>query len=173
MHGCYPNGEWPFECVAAYDLVIADAGVLASMEGQVNGLDNTVSTCGSNLHYGNYVIAGGLRYAHLAVLAPGVTNGASLLQGDRVGTQGATGNVLPCDYPTDQRGAHLHWEFIGASQVPTIDGGSWAVSSNSTIGEYSSAGATLRTYYTNNLGWNGIGWTYKHCPGTCTLKYGG
>lgn len=107
-----------------------------------------------------------IKYGYLASIAPSVSYGTVLLQGDAIGTQGNTGNTLP-----PSCGVHLHWEFGGisyGSPVPTIDGG-LPTSSNSLIGEYSTAGATLRTYYTTHGGWNSIGWTYKQCPGACTL----
>jgi hypothetical protein len=44
-----------------------------------------------------------------------------------------------------------------------------ASSSNSIIGEFSTAGATLRNYYINHGSWNTIGWTHAICPGVCTL----
>ena len=68
------------------------------------------------------------------------------------------GHVLPCEYPTDQRGAHLHWEFRGSSSVPVINGGSSA-STNSVAGEFSASGSTLRAYYQSHGGWGNIGWT--------------
>lgn len=169
VHGCYPNGEWPYECAAAYDLGIANDGVLNSKDGVVTFTSSPpVSSCGSDLGYGNYVEAAGIRYAHLSAFAPGVVQNTHLLQGDAVGTQGHTGNVQPCDPNDPQSGKHLHWQFLSGT-VPTIDGGS-GTSSNSAIGEYSTAGLALRTYYTNHGGWNNIGWTTKHCPGTCTLN---
>ena len=132
-------------------------------------MESSIHECGADLHYGNFVDVDGKRYAHLKVLAPSVTMGTPLLQGDSVGTQGATGNVIPCNFPTDQSGKHLHWDFLGSSSTPPIDGGSGS-SSNSVVGELSTAGATLRNYYINHGSWNSIGWTYKHCPGTCTLN---
>ncbi len=157
VHGCQPGGE----CVAAYDLVIANNFVASSSAGTafVSG-GFLQGECRSNGGYGNFVDIDGVRYAHLDSFA--LANGASVLQGDQVGVQGSTGYVIPCP-----GGVHLHWEFRSGT-VPTIDGGS-ATSSNSVIGEYSTAGATLRAYYQAHGGWNGIGWTYKHCPGTCTL----
>lgn len=130
---------------------------MSSAEGQVTGFVASVTTCGADLHYGNYVDIAGIRYAHLSVLAPSIAVGTTLLQGDGVGTEGATGHVLPCNSPTDQSGIHLHWEFRDGS-VPTIDGGS-GTSSNSVIGEYSTAGNTLRAYYQSHGGWGSIGWT--------------
>ena len=180
VHGCPgdPGAQYPYECVAAYDLVIADDHVQTAAAGQVTLLDNTWTTCAANGHYGNFVDIDGKRYGHLAVLAPSVAVGANLLQGDAVGTQGATGNVLPCDYPTDQRGKHLHWEFRSEVLPYSIDGtatsgialGAAAASTNSVIGEYSTAGATLRQYYIDHGGWGAIGWTHQHCPGACTLN---
>ncbi len=166
VHGCYPDGEYPYECVAAYDLNIANSVVVASNEGDVTHITDTYAPndCGSGKSYGNYVDAGGVRYAHFNSIAPGLLGDSSLLQGDQVGVEGATGNVIPCP-----GGKHLHWQFLAGS-VPTIDADSWGVSTNSLIGEYSSAGLALRTYYINHGGWNSIGWTTKHCPGTCTLN---
>lgn len=174
VHGCQPGGE----CVAAYDFGISDDGVMSASEGQVTGLVEGVTLCGSNLHYGNFVDVDGKRYAHLVAPAPSVVLGANLFQGDAIGTQGHTGNVQPCDNQDPQSGKHLHWEFRGASAVPAkIDGvdtgplaeGGYPESSNSVIGEFSTSGATLRTYYQAHGGFNSIGWTTKHCPGTCTL----
>jgi hypothetical protein len=175
VHGCQLGGE----CVAAYDLVIVGDQVRSGAQGQVTLLDNTWTTCDANGHYGNFVDIDGKRYAHLAVLAPSIVVGANLLQGDAAGTQGATGHVLPCDYPTDQRGKHLHWEFLGAPSVPpVIDGtntnslvvSSQPSSSNSVVGEFSTEGATLRSYYIAHGGWGNVGWTYRQCPGACTLN---
>jgi hypothetical protein len=173
--------------VDAYDLVVSSGSVAAASEGSV-----TVSggfqpnDCGSGKGYGNFVDLDGVRYAHLNSFGPSVVNGAHLLQGDQIGTQGGTGHVEPCcdlilgpdnpdpDYdpnchPSDI-GIHLHWEFLGSSSTPPIGGG-LASSSNSIIGEFSTAGATLRNYYINHGSWNSIGWTYAHCnPGPCMLS---
>jgi hypothetical protein len=164
FHGCYPNGAPAYECVAAYDLVVASGSVAAANEGTAFVQGGFLpGECRSDGHYGNFVDIDGVRYGHLDAFAGGVATGANLLQGDEVGVQGSTGNVLPCP-----GGVHLHWEFLGASSVPVINGGS-STSTNSAIGEYSASGATLRTYYRTHGSWNGIGWTYEHCPGTCTL----
>lgn len=164
VHGCPRDAT--HECVAAYDLVIASGSVAAASEGTafVQG-GFQPDQCGPS-GYGNYVDLDGARYAHLNSFAPSVVTGAHLLQGDQIGTQGGTGHVEPCD-PPNNIGRHLHWEFL-SGVVPTIDGGS-AASSNSIIGEYSTSGSTLRGYYQTHGSWNSIGWTYKHCPGTCTL----
>lgn len=37
------------------------------------------------------------------------------------------------------------------------------------IGGGDAFGTTLRNYYAAHGGWANIGWTHKHCPGTCTL----
>jgi hypothetical protein len=161
VHGCYPDGEPPYECAAAYDLTISNNSVVSSAEVTVDVADNLVTVCTSS-GYGTYVEAGGVRYAHLAALAPGVAGGVDLLQGDAIGTQGNTGNTLP-----PHCGVHLHWQFL-SGVVPTIDGGS-ASSSNSFIGEDSPLGETLRNYYINHGSWNTIGWTHAICPGVCTL----
>ncbi len=177
VHGCFgnPGAVPPYECVAAYDLGISNLGVLAGSESVVTGFQDGISTCSSGGGFGNFVQAGGATYAHLAVLAPSVAMGTTLLQGDGVGTEGATGNVLPCVTPDDQSGKHLHWQ-IGASggpRPPGIDGTNTApltvasrpASTNSVIGEFSTMGATLRAYYQSHLGWTGIGWTYNHGAG--------
>jgi murein DD-endopeptidase MepM/ murein hydrolase activator NlpD len=163
VHGCYPNGQPPYECVDAYDLVIGSGIVSAASQGSafVQG-GFAPGECRSNGSYGNFVDIDGVRYAHLDSFAPSVVTGADLLQGDQVGAQGSTGNVQPCP-----GGVHLHWEFLGSSSTPPIDGGS-ASSSNSVIGEFSTAGATLRNYYINHGSWNTIGWTHAICPGACS-----
>jgi murein DD-endopeptidase MepM/ murein hydrolase activator NlpD len=95
VHGCQSGGE----CAAAYDLVVSNNVVVAGPEGSVTFLVNTFppGQCNSipGGGYGNFVEAGGLRYGHLDLLAPSVTVGATLLQGDQVGTQGSTGHVDP------------------------------------------------------------------------------
>ena len=143
------------ECVAAYDPVIANNVVAAGSEGTAFVQGGFLpGECRSNGSYGNFVDIDGVRYAHLDSFAPSVTTGASLLQGDQLGTQGSTGNVIPCP-----GGVHLHWEFRGASSVPAINGGT-GTSSNSVIGEFSASGATERQYYQSHGSWNSIGWTH-------------
>jgi len=161
VHGCYPNGEWPFECVAAYDVVISDLAVINAVYGDVEGVELTDGDCGPDEGFGTFVQVSGVVYAHLA--SASVSEGAIAFQGDQLGVQGGSGNVLPCP-----GGDHLHWgqSIPGAGQ---IDGGS-ATSTNSLIGEFSASGATLRTYYKTHGAWNTIGWTHEHCPGTCTLN---
>ena len=171
-HGCYgipaTSPLPPYECVAAYDLVIGGGIVRSAHEGTVTVADSTVNTCRSDGGLGTQVWVDNIKYGHLASISGGIGFGTTLLQGDGIGVQGNTGNTLP---PTC--GIHLHWEFGGiayGSPLPTIDAGSWGISSNSAIGEYSTPGLTLRTYYTSHGGWNSIGWTTKHCLGTCTLN---
>jgi murein DD-endopeptidase MepM/ murein hydrolase activator NlpD len=170
-HGCLgvpaTNPVYPYECVAAYDLVIGDGNVVSAHQGIVTVANATLNQCNKDWGLGVQVFVDNMKYGHLASIAPSVAYGTLLLQGDAIGTQGNTGNTLP---PTC--GVHLHWEFGGityGSAIPTIDGGS-ASSSNSIIGEFSTAGATLRGYYINHGSWNSIGWTYNHCPGACTLN---
>lgn len=116
-------------------------------------------------------------YAHFSSASVAYLD--QLLQGDQVGVEGDTGytysqapngDITPC-------AVHLHWEpggtlpdyinglsVSGLTASPTNYGAS---NTNSPIGEYSAAGATLRNYYINNGGWNSIGWTHDHCPGAC------
>jgi hypothetical protein len=137
-------------------MVVASREIVSSQEGTVTDASNTVSTCDANGHLGTYVYVDNIKYGHLSSIAPGVTVGAHLLQGDAIGVQGNTGNTLP---PTC--GEHLHWEFGGVrygDPLPTIDGGS-GVSTNSVIGEYSQSGATLRQAFVDHGGWGSVGWT--------------
>lgn len=117
------------------------------------------------------------KYAHLS--SASVVGGAQLLQGDQVGVEGDTGYtystgpggvIIPC-------ARHLHWEpgslptYINNVAVssltasPTNYGPS---NTNSVIGEYSTAGATLRSYYISHGGWSSVGWTHDHCPESCS-----
>lgn len=152
VHGCQLGGE----CVAAYDLVIANNVVVAGSEGTAFAQGGFLpGECSSNGSYGNFVDVDGVRYAHFDSFAPSVMTGASVVQGDQLGTQGSTGRVEPCP-----GGVHLHWEFRGAPAAPTINGNS-NTSTNSVVGEFSASGATERQYYQSHGSWNSIGWTHN------------
>jgi hypothetical protein len=164
VHGCYPDGESPYECVAAYDLGIGDRAVVNAKYGAVNAVNVTDGACGSTLGFGTNVDVAGVIYAHLESVTSIALHDV-LLQGDQLGVQGESGNVLPCP-----GGEHLHWGQT-IPNTPGVDGGS-GQSTNSVIGEFSTMGATLRDYYRTRPfgGWATVGWTHKHCPGTCTLN---
>jgi hypothetical protein len=107
------NNGGPGSCTDAYDFVIADDGVTSSDQGPIAESVTDVSGCGPNLHYGNYVVVENefhlydyVIYAHLNTVAQ--TEG-TIYQGDPVGQQGETGNVIPCP-----GGKHLHFEFTPA-----------------------------------------------------------
>jgi hypothetical protein len=147
----------------------------AMAQGTVANLDDGIHDC-PEAGIGKWVLVADIHgrstyYGHLSSI--GVANGTQLLQGDQLGGEGNTGNSYQCQ-------PHLHWQpgtlpaYINGVAVSGLSltnyGGPSGANTNSVIGEYSTAGLALRTYYTNHGGWNSIGWTHKHCPGTCTLN---
>lgn len=93
--------------------------VVATQEGNVTLYDDTVSSCGPTLHYGEFVEVtdiGGFvhRYAHLSDVAVGYEH---VLPGQIIGRAGSTGNVLPCP-----GGAHLHFRITDPDGNPCVLG---------------------------------------------------
>ena len=154
----------------------AGLGDIPSMaEGTVTFVDASTTSCTyyHGVHgYGIHAIVSDFHgqsplYAHLSSV--GVTEDTQVLQGDRLGQEGNTGYSAAC-------APHLHWQpdglpaYINSVPLWTLTlGDRQASNTNSVIGEYSAYGLALRTYYTAHGGWANIGWTHKHCPGTCTL----
>jgi hypothetical protein len=177
-HGC-PAQQGVRSCTDAFDFDIgASDQVRSAAEGSVQVAIGNLVGCDLQMNgatgYGNFVevsvpSSSNVRYAHLQTGSVGVSVDAIVLQGDFIGNEGGTGTVRPCP-----GGDHLHieWpqghpnEVDGQTTVP-LQGPN---STNSVIGEFSAMGATLRTYFISQGGWNAIGWTHKHCPGTCTLN---
>jgi hypothetical protein len=104
------NNGSPGSCTDAYDFVIANDDVRSSVQGVIAASETEVHECGPNLHYGNYALVQTnyhqvtyVTYAHLETVTQ--TTG-TIYQGDYVGRQGETGNVIPCP-----GGKHLHFGF--------------------------------------------------------------
>ncbi len=93
--------------------------VVATQEGNVYDLIRTVTGCGPDLSYGNWVDLGDTggyrhRYAHLSSVD--VVRNQHVLPGQIIGRAGHTGNVDPCDPPN--YGTHLHFRITDPNNSP-------------------------------------------------------
>ncbi|WP_152363555.1 M23 family metallopeptidase [Microlunatus speluncae] len=128
-----PNFKAPFPCGQSWTYSHHSQEVRLALDfikngGGTNGQPNLASAAGyATRHYqaggaGNYVIidhGGGWKtyYFHLAAFSVG--NGVNVVQGQQIGTTGATGNVT---------GPHIHYEqlYNGQGQTIRINGTSLA-----------------------------------------------
>lgn len=164
VHNCATGS-----CLDAYDFVIANDDVRSSDQALIVEYRSDVTTCGPSQGYGKYVVTQEnypygtyVTYAHLATVAQ--TTG-TIYQGDYVGQQGETGNVLPCP-----GGKHLHFEFDPgrpelidnrATNFTTQNPDPPLASTNSPAGEDASLTPfpAIRNRFVSHGGWI-FGWTH-------------
>ncbi len=155
----------------AYDIDIGVSGtpttIVSSTEGSVQVVDDQPD-CNLAGSFGNKVIVtvgdgNVLTYAHLVDNIP-LPLPDPLLQGDKIGEEGKSGNSI--NPVTGNCVPHLHWEFT--SFLPTkidnfatssIQIGSNPSSSNELVGGLAStAGQAIRAEFADEGGWATLGW---------------